>query len=655
MTQAAFLPLRLSRVFLAGTLAWCLAVAPAAATAPAASGNDGVVAKTPVTAPAPSPAEGTWSHAYVAFGGTPKYSKDFKAFDWVNPDAPKGGTLYLGNPDRRTSFDKFNPFTLKGSPPTGVSILMFEPLAVRSGDEPDTVYGLLAEAIKVAPDKSSVTFRLNPKARFYNGDPVTAADVKYSFDMLTSKGAAPAVRASLDKVKFGAILDERTIRFDLEERTDDNVFIIAGLPVFSPKWGLAPDGKPKPLDEIVTEYPITTGPYTIERTDSGRGIEFKRNPDYWARDLPVRKGMFNFDHIVYRLYRDRAVSMEAFKAGEFDLLQEFVGSQYVRGHDGAKWRDGRIIKKTFEYGMGQGFQAYLLNLRRPIFQDMRVREALDYTYDFEKINLYGLRHRAYSLFSNSDFAAKGLPSAGELKLLEPFRDKLPPAVFGEAYKPPRTDTSPNALRENLKKARRLFEEAGWKIGDDGVMRNAKGEPFEFEYLETQGGSQFRNVIWARNLAKLGIKLNVRNVDFALYRKRLETFDFDVVTIRTPDFTIPSALDYTELLGSKAADTPGSGNFRGLKNPAVDAMLEAMNNAKTYDELRDAARALDRIVMQGHYQVPQLFSGGYLMSYWNKFGIPPVPKYYTTDESGDLPVWSVATWWMKDAANRKPQS
>lgn len=662
---------RFARILAAVGAACCLATVAVAAppAKPSAIGNDGGVARpssanapgaAPAAAPAdapgtgPTPAEGTWSHAYVAFGGTPKYPKDFKAFDWVNPDAPKGGTIHLGNPDRRTSFDKFNPFTLKGSPPTGVSILMFEPLAFRSGDEPGTIYGLLAEAIKVAPDRSSVTFRINPKAKFYNGDPVTAADVKYSFDMLTSKGAAPAVRAALEKVKFGAILDERTIRFDLAERTDDMVFAIAGIPVFSPKWGMGPDGKPKPLDEIVMEYPITTGPYTIARTDSGRGIEFKRNPDYWAKDINVRRGMFNFDRVVYRLYRDRAVSMEAFKAGEFDLIQEFVASQYVRGHEGAKWRDGRIIKKTFDYGMGQGFQAYLLNLRRPIFQDIRVREALDYTYDFEKINLYGLRHRAYSLFSNSDFAAKGKPGPGELKLLEPFRGKVPDAVFGEAYVPPRTDTSPNALRENLKKARKLFEEAGWKIGDDGVMRNAKGEPFEFEYLETQGGSQFRNVIWARNLAKLGIKLNVRNVDFALYRKRLEAFDFDVVTIRTPDFTIPSALDYTELLGSKAADTPGSGNFRGLKDPAVDAMLEAMNNAKTYDELRDAARALDRLVMQGHYQVPQLFSGGYLTSYWNKFGIPPIPKYYTFDESADLPVWAVTTWWIKDEAARKPQ-
>jgi peptide/nickel transport system substrate-binding protein/microcin C transport system substrate-binding protein len=617
----------------------------------------GAVAAVPATAPSHSkdtvndaglPA-GQWTYAVTAFGVPPKYPRGFKAFDWVNPDAPKGGTLYLGNPDRRTSFDKFNPYTLKGNVPTGVTILMFEPLAFRSGDEPETMYGLVAEEMLVAPDKSSISFRIDPRARFNNGDPVTAADVKHSFDMLMSKGAAPNVRAQLAGVDKVTIVDDRTVRVDLKERTDDTIFIVGATPVFSRKWGQGADGKPKPFDQVVDEYPITTGPYVIESTDSGRGITFKRIADYWARDLGVRKGQFNFDRVVYRLYRDQSIQLEAFKAGEFDLIQEFSASKYVRLHDGPKWRDGRIVKHVFEHEMGQGLQAYLLNLRRPIFQDRRVREALDYTYDFEKINLYNMRKRAYSMFSNSDFAAKGLPSPGELALLEPFRSKLPPEVFGMPYVPPRTDTHPNALRENLKKARALFDQAGWTIAPDGVMRNAKGDPFVFEYLEVPGTQQFRNVIWQRNLSKLGITMKVREVDYAIYYKRLEEFDFDVVTIRTPDFAMPPAVDYTDLLASKNADVKGSGNLRGLKDPAVDAMLQAMGDAKTYDQLRDAARALDRIMMQNHYQVPQLYSAGYLMSYWNKFGIPPLPKYYTTDESGDWPVWCVTAWWMKDSA------
>lgn len=604
---------------------------------------------------APAAAAGTWSHAFATFG-EPRYPRGFTSFDYVNPDAPKGGTLYLGNPDRRTSFDKYNPYTIKGSEPTGVLILMFEALAVRSGDEPGTIYGLLAEEMLVPPDRSSITFRLNPRARFNNGDPVLAADVKHSFDMMISKGASPAYRALYEGVKSATVQDERTIRFDLTDRTADTIINVGTMPVFSRKWGAGPDGKPKPFDQVIDEYPITSGPYTIASTDSGRRIDFALDPNYWARDLNVRRGQFNFEKIIYRLFRDRSIAMEGFKAGEFDIIQEFVPQMYVRLHDGAKWRDGRIVKKNFEYGMGKGMQAYLLNLRHPIFQDPRVREALDYSYDFEKINLFNQRKRSYSLFSNSDFAATGLPGPGELKLLEPFRAQVPPEAFGPSYQPPRTDTGPNALRENLKKARALLESAGWKVADDGVLRNAKGEAFEFEYLEPESSNQFRTVTWQRNLAKLGINLKSRIVDFALYRKRLETFDFDTITIRVPDFALPSALDYQESLGSKSAKEEGSNNFRGLANPAVDAMLAAMTNARTYEDLRDACRALDRLVMFGHYQVPQLYAPWYSISYWNKFGIPTTaPKYYTIDESGDWPVWAVTAWWSKDAEARMGQA
>ena len=350
------------------------------------------------------------------------------------------------------------------------------------------------------------------------------------------------------------------------------------------------DGKPKPFDQVIDEYPITSGPYTIASADSGRRIDFALDPNYWARDLNVRRGQFNFERIVYRLFRDRSISMEAFKAGEFEIIQEFTPQQYVRLHDGAKWRDGRIVKKNFEYGMGKGMQAYLLNLRRPIFQDARVREALDYSYDFEKINLYNQRRRSYSLFSNSDFAADGMPGPGELKLLEPFRAQLPPEVFGTSYQPPRTDTGPNALRENLKKARALLEEAGWKVAADGVLRNAKGEPFEFEYLEPESSNQFRTVIWQRNLAKLGINLKSRIVDFALYRKRLETFDFDTITIRTPDFALPSALDYQEIAGLQGGgragfqQLPGSQESGGRRDGGRDEQRE---------DLRGAARCVPR--------------------------------------------------------------
>ena len=589
-----------------------------------------------------------WMHAYAPYG-EPKYPRGFDHFDYVNPAAPKGGTMRLDNPDRRTSFDKFNPFTIKGQSPAGETALMFEALTVRSGDEPMTMYGLLAEDIAVAPDKSWVAFRLNPKARFTNGDPVLAEDVKHSFDLLTSKVAAPGVRTGLAGIKSATVLDERAIRFDLVERTDDAIFNAGGMPIFSRKWGVTADGKRKAFDEIVTEYPITSGPYTIDRTDSGRRIEFTRRPDYWARDLGVVRGQYNFDRIIYLYYQDNAVAMEAFKAGEFDFSVEYSARRWVRAHAGPKWDDGRIVKKNFPNGFGMGLQSYVLNLRRPIFQDRRVREALNYTYDFEAVNVYKQYKRTYSMFANSDFAAQGLPTPGELALLEPFRAQLPPAVFGPAWEPPRSDTSPNALRENLKKARALLEEAGWKLAPDGVLRNAKGEPFVFEYLRTGEAPGLAEAVWQRNLEKLGMQLKVRLVDFALFRKRLEVFDFDMIVIRIPDFTLPSSAELKSLYGSENADVQGSNNYRGLKSPAVDALIDRMDKARTMDELRDASRALDRVIMFGFYQVPDLYLAAERVSRWDKFGIPAtLPKYYSISKPSDWIVWAVTAWWSKDA-------
>ena len=395
---------------------------------------------------------GKWMHAYAAYG-EPKYPRGFVSFDYVNPNAPKGGTLQLQNPDRRTSFDKYNPFTLKGQSPAGLTTVMFETLAVRSGDEPGTMYGLVAEEMQVAADKSWIAFRIHPKARFTNGDPVTAADVKYSFDMVTSKEAAPGTRTQLEGVKSATVQDERTIRFDLKDRTADTIFNVGGLPVFSPKWGRGADGKPKKFDEIINDYPVTSGPYTIASVDAPRRIEFQRDPNYWARDLGVCRGQYNFDRIVYRYYQDNAIAMEAFKAGEFDFLMEYSARRWARLHAGAKWDDKRIVKEEFPSGFGQGLQSYIFNLRKPLFQDRRVREALDLAYDFAAINVYKQYRRTNSVFANSEFAAVGMPTAAELALLEPFRAELPPAVFGPAWEDPRTDTAPNALRENLRKAR----------------------------------------------------------------------------------------------------------------------------------------------------------------------------------------------------------
>ena len=633
--------------------ALAFAASTATFTAQSAFAAQTVAAPAASAASAPAIPAAGWVHAYAAFG-TPKYGPDFSHFEYADPQAPKGGTLYLKNPDRRTSFDKFNYFTVKGVAPAGLMIFMFESLTLVSGDEPQTMYGLLAEAMLVAPDKSSVTFRINPKARFYNGDPVTANDVKHSFETLRSKYAAPTYQTELAGVANAVVVDARTIRFELKERSTDTVFALGAMPVFSPKWATGPDGKPRKFDEIVTEYPITSGPYTISLVDSGRRIEFKRNPEYWARDLPARRGFFNFDRVVYRYYQDDIVSTEAFKAGEFDILRIYGARTWNRQIKGPKWDDGRIVKELFQTGFGQGLQAYELNLRRPVFQDVRVREAIGLTYDFDTVNnRFKMFKRASSLFNNSEFAADGPPSAGELTLLEPFRKQLPAEVFGPAFRAPDTGGDALRLRANLLRARALLDAAGWKLGADGALRNAKGEALEFEYMSPSERSGAED--WQRNLEKLGVTMKVRQVDFALYRRRLENYDFDMVAIVEGRFTLPSPSTYEQLYGSKSADEPGNSNFRGVKSPAVDHIVEAMKAAQTQDELRTAARALDRVVMWNHWQVPDLYFSQLPTTYWNKFGMPAVrPKYYSIDsplDSVPQPAWPLITWWIRDPARR----
>ncbi len=589
---------------------------------------------------------GTWVHALSAYQ-PPKYAPDYQHFDYVDPAAPKGGTLRLSNPDRRSSIDKLNPWTIKGVAPAALDMLMFERLGTFSMDEPNAMYGLLAESMLVAPDLSSITFRLHPKARFANGDPVLAEDVADSFKRFHGKLVSPQYTTPLEGVSGVVVVDARTVRFDLKERSVNILFALGEMRIFSRKWGGG-----KPLADIVTEEPITSGPYTIAKLRMPSGIEFKLNPDYWAKDLPVRRGFFNFDHIVYRMYKDNEIRREAFKAGEFDILREMKASQYARAHKGAKWEDGRIIKKVFEVETGSMLQAFDFNLRLPKFQDIRVREAISRAWDFEAYNRYGTFVRANSIFNNTEFAAQGTPSAEELKLLEPFRAELPAEVFGPAFKAPRNDAHPNALRESLKRSAELLEQAGWKIAADGFLRNAAGEQFTIEYLEpVQVG---RNPEFQRNLLKLGIVYSERLVDFSLYRRRLESYDYDLIVIVEGKFTLPNPGDLRSLYGSQGADVPGGNNYRGVKSKAVDALIERITAASTIEDLRTAAHALDRVIMWNHWQIPQLFVRTEPTSYWNKFGLPAIkPKYFQIDSIPDehsLP-WPLWTWWDKSLDKR----
>ena len=591
---------------------------------------------------------GTWEHALAAYVA-PKYPRGYSHFDYVNPEAPKGGVLKLSNPDRRSSFDKFNPYTVKGIAPAAMTMFVFETLAFTSMDEPNTFYGLIAEEMLVAPALSSISFRIHPKARFSNGDPVTPEDVVHSYLQLSGKGAAPQFQTDYAVVSRAVVVDARTVRFDLKERNLAALKAVAGLPVFSRKWGQT--GKvSKQFIEIVTEQPIATGPYTIDRMEMPRRLELKRNADYWARDLPVRRGFFNFDRIVYRMYKDEAVRREAFKAGEFDLTKEYSASAYARQHRGAKWRDGRIVKQAFQTDTGSMLQSFNFNLRLPKFQDIRVREAIMLAWDFEAYNKYGTFVRGNSMFNNTEFAAEGPPDPAELALLQPYRSELPPQVFGPAFEAPRNDTGPDALRNNLRRAQSLLIEAGWKVAADGRLRNAAGESFDITYLEpSQPG---RNTEFQHNLRKLGITYTERQVDFALFGRRLDAFDYDMQVIVEGKFTLPNASDLEAFYGSKTADQAGANNYRGVKSQAVDALIARIAGAESLEELRTASRALDRVVMWNHWQIPQLYTRTEPSSYWNKFGMPKVQARYMSIDSlanGSSAPWPLWTWWDKSLA------
>jgi microcin C transport system substrate-binding protein len=585
------------------------------------------------------------AHAVYAIAqyGQPKYPPGFKHFDYVNPDAPRGGTLVLANPDRLTSFDKFNPFTQRGNPAPGIGNL-FESLTTGSLDEVSTAYGLLADDIRVAPDGLSTTFHINPQAHFSNGDPVTAEDVRYSFETLKSPQAAPQFAVYFGQIARVVIVDPSTVRFEFKERSREMPFLAGAMPVFSHKWGMKPDGSHIPFDQLAFQKPIGSGPYLIERYDNGRTMTYKRDPAYWGDRLPVRVGMYNFERIQYKLYSDGVARLEAFKAGEYDVLVEYIARNWVRRDIGKRFDNGELIKREFRQHNGTGMQGLVFNLRHPLFQDVRVRHALDLAFDFQWLNrqlFFGQYTRIDSFFVNTDLQATGMPSAGELAILSPLRSQLDPAVFGPMVTQPSTDP-PGSLRANLILARQLLADAGWTYRD-GALRNAKGEPFVFEILDDSGGASSMEPVIAtfqRNLRKLGIVANYRTVDFALIQKRLDAFDFDTTIIRLPDVQIPGTEQETRF-GSKSADQQGSDNLWGLKSPAVDQIVHALIGAQTREQLVDATHALDRVLMHGYYVIPQWYSASHRIAYKNTLAYPAtLPLYYTADD------WITSTWWFK---------
>ena len=574
------------------------------------------------------------AHAYAQFGDI-KYPPGFISFEWANPNAPKRGEIALVAPTRLTNFDKFNPFTLKGAAAPALNMLMFETLMTGTYDEPNTAYGLLAEDIEVADDLLSVTFRLHPKAKFQDGTPVTAADVKHTFDTLMSKAAAPQLRVVFGDVKQAVVTDERSVRFDFKRASAELPLLVGGLPVFSKAWGAG-----KSFDQVITDKPIASGPYKIGRMNFGRDITYDRDPNYWARDLNVRRGLFNFDRITFKIYKDTTAQTEAFKAGEFDYIQIFSARDWARTMTGKKFDSGELIRTHLKSKNAGDFQGYLFNTRRDKFKDPRVREAITLAMDYEWMNrqlFYNSYARIRGFFVGSDFEAKGLPGVDELLVLEPIRDKLPAKIFAEPVPLPPSTAAPDSLRGNLRKAKALLEAAGWTYRD-GALRNGKGEPLVMEYLDGGGGDRTFGP-YVQALAKLGIEARYRRADFALIQKRWDVFDFDITTARIRGSEAPGS-ELLDRYGSKSADTQGSSNMTGVKDANVDYLLDLAVASRTRPELIARLRALDRVLRHGHYVAPQWYAEGFRVSYRaGKFEQPKVaPQYYQPED------WVLRTWW-----------
>jgi microcin C transport system substrate-binding protein len=574
-------------------------------------------------------------HGLSSFGDL-KYPADFKHFDYVNPDAPKGGRLATMPTTSINTFNEFNGFILAGDPAEGLGLL-FDTLMTRAQDEPDAVYGLVAESAELADGKMSVTFYMRPEARFSDGTPVTADDVVFTLETLKKKGH-PRYRLALRDVVSAVALDPHTVKYRFQgENVRDLPGVVATLPIFSKAYYTANDFLKESLDP-----PLSSGPYRIADYKQGTFVTYKRRPDYWAADLPVNRGRYNFDEIRFEYYRDRAVGFEAFKAKAYDLREEFTSKTWATEYDFPAFRSGQVVKLTLPDGRPSGAQGMFINTRRPHLADIRVRKALDYAFDFEWTNktlFNGAYKRTAGYFENSDMKAEGTPSPEELKLLEPYRDRLPPEVFGEAYIPPVTDGS-GRYRPNMRAAAQLLDEAGWKV-QDGVRKNAKGEPLQIEFLVNDSTSERIFGPYTQRLKELGIDAWMRRVDATQEQERLRRYDFDIVTQRYALGPTPGP-EVRAFWSSDSGREDGSYNLAGIADPVVDALIGNFLNAKSRDELRTAAHALDRVLRAGHYWVPEWYLPVHRIAAWDKYSHPAVQAKY---DNGILDTW----WYDKDKA------
>ena len=564
----------------------------------------------------------------LSLHGDLKYPLSFSHFDYVNPEAPKGGTLRQA---AIGTFDTFNDFILKGVSAAGVGMI-YDTLMAKSEDEPFSEYGLIAEKVAVAADRASVVFYINPKARFHDGHKVTAADVVFTFNLLLQKGQPMYKRYYADVTGVEA-LDESRVKFTFKDGSNAELPLIVGQLVVLPRhfW------LDKEFDHADLAVPLGNGSYRIKSFVAGKSITYERVADYWAADLPVNKGRNNFDNLVFDYYRDATVALEAFKSGEYDFRLENVSKNWATLYKGPQFTDNRIIKKEILHEIPQGMQGFVFNTRRSYFSDRKVREALIYAFDFEWSNknlFYGQYKRSNSYFSNSELAAAGPPSPAEIKLLEPFKDQLPAGVFKDSYHLPTTDGRGNN-RQNLRRAAALLKSAGWMIKNKKLVDEA-GNPFHFEILLTAPAFERIVLPYKKNLARLGIDIDVRVVDTAQYLNRVRKFDFDMVVWSFGQSLSPGN-EQRYYWHSEVADIPGSRNFAGIKSPVVDALVEKIIHARDRKTLITCTRALDRVLQWGFYVMPHWHISTFRIAYWNKFAQPELHPEFGL---------GLMTWWAE---------
>ena len=572
----------------------------------------------------------------IALYGEAKYPADFTHFDYVNPNAPKGGRIVM---PEYGGFDNFNPFIFKGSASGAVASLIWDTLGYSPLDDVATVYPLIAKEFELPEDKSYVGFILDENARFADGSLVTADDVIFSFNSLIEKGA-PIYRVYYADVESVQKINDRHVRFIFKPNSQNKELplILSQLNIFSKKdWENRDFAKPS------LQIPLGNGPYKIKSFQTGKYIVLERNPDYWGQNLPSRKGFFNFDEIRIDYYQDTTVTLQALFSGNIDVREEYIAKIWATGYDNDLVKSGKVIKKAIEHHNPAILQHFAFNLRRPEFQDKRVRRAIDLAFNFEWANeklFYGQYQRLYSYFTNTDMEATGLPSALEKEILEEYRDDLSDDVFNKPFLLPDNST-PYKLRQNLKLAVKLLNEAGYDFVD-GKMTNLKtGEPLEFEILSNSAnGSTFTRVMlpFIANLQKIGIKATFRNLEVNVFKNRMDNFDFDVAIMSYRMSSMPGN-ELKEMFGSKSADVKGSYNIMGIKNPVVDSLIDKVVTAQDKQHYEAYLKALDRVLLSEYYLIFQWYSKFNRVGYQNKFGIPQ-----TDIKTGYQPF----TWWSKEA-------